>query len=207
MPDTANSLTDQYTAQVTADIERVSKEREQVRSEISALQQRLETLEADHQQLLKLQVTLTGEPVATVQPSPSDAAVEPEADKKPDAKVPRPRSSQPPAPARAGRRGTKAARGEVTWGEIVSSYLAGQQGPQSVAEITNGVSAAHPARTVQATVVRNTLEALVARGKAQRSKQGRSVNYSVTRERDGAGRPGQKQASVASPEEGDATLS
>ncbi|WP_424886956.1 hypothetical protein [Streptomyces sp. XH2] len=194
MPDIATSLTDQYAARVTADIERVSKEREQVRAEISALQQRLETLESDHQQLLKLQATLTGEPVAAVEPSPSAAAAEPEAGGKAGAKVPRPRSSQPPARARADRRGKKAAQREATWGEVLLSYLAAQQGPQSVAEITNGVSAAHPARTVQATVVRNTLEALVARGKVQRSKQARSVAYSMAPQQDGTARPEQKQA-------------
>ncbi|MEU8547650.1 hypothetical protein AB0C81_11705 [Streptomyces roseoverticillatus] len=196
MPDIATSLTDQYAARVTADIERVSQEREQVRTEISTLQQRLETLESDHQQLLKLQATLTGEPVAAVEPSPAATTAEPEAGKKTGAKVPRPRSSQPPARAQADRRGKKAARGEATWGEILLSYLAEQQGPQSVAEITNGVSAAHPARTVQATVVRNTLEALVARGKVQRSKQARSVAYSVAGRQDGVGQAEQKQADV-----------
>ncbi|PSJ30605.1 hypothetical protein B7P34_00935 [Streptosporangium nondiastaticum] len=202
MPDIATSLTDQYAARVTADIERVSQEREQVRAEISALQQRLGTLESDHQQLLKLRATLTGEPVApvaAVEPSPSGTAAEPEeAGKKAGAKVPRPRSSQPPARARADRRGKKAAPGEATWGEVLLSYLAEQQGPQSVAEITNGVSAAHPARTVQATVVRNTLEALVARGKVQRSKQARSVAYSMAPRQGGAAQPEQKQEDVKS---------
>ncbi|MFF4219271.1 hypothetical protein [Streptomyces nondiastaticus] len=205
MPDIATSLTDQYAARVTADIERVSQEREQVRAEISALQQRLGTLESDHQQLLKLRATLTGEPVAAVaavaavEPSPSGTAAEPEeAGKKAGAKVPRPRSSQPPARARADRRGKKAAQGEATWGEVLLSYLAEQQGPQSVAEITNGVSAAHPARTVQATVVRNTLEALVARGKVQRSKQARSVAYSMAPQQGGAAQPEQKQEDVKS---------
>ncbi|MGK5543864.1 hypothetical protein ACSNOH_03860 [Streptomyces sp. URMC 127] len=196
MPDIATSLTDQYTARVTADIERVAQEREQVRTEISALQKRLETLEADHRQLLKLRTTLTGEPAAATQPSPADSADEPETSRKAGAKVPRPRTSQPPARARADRRATKkAGRGEATWGEILLSYLAGQQGPQSVAEITNGVSAAHPARTVQGAVVRNTLEALVARGKVQRGKQGRSVTYVLTQQQDGAvGRPESKSA-------------
>ncbi|MEX2981270.1 hypothetical protein [Streptomyces sp. C36] len=200
MPDTATSLKDQYTAQVSADIERVSQEREQVRAEISVLQQRLETLEADHQQLLQLRATLTGEPVATAQSSSGGTAAEPEAGRNTGAKVPRPRSSQPPARGRAHRRGTQAGRGEATWGEIALSYLTGQQGPQSVAEITHGVSTAHPARTVQATVVRNTLEALVARGKVQRSKQARSVTYSVARRQDGAARPGQEPADVEASE-------
>ncbi|MEU8550919.1 BlaI/MecI/CopY family transcriptional regulator [Streptomyces roseoverticillatus] len=161
-------------------MERVSQEREQVRAEIAALQQRLEVLEADHQQLLKLQATLTGEPVAAERPPLSITTDDVEAGPKTSARVPRPRSAKAPASARAGRRGAKkTGRGEPTWGEILLSYLEGQQQPLSVAEITNGVSAAHLARTVQATAVRTTLEGLVARGKVQRSKQGRSVAYSL----------------------------
>ncbi|MFF7727085.1 hypothetical protein [Streptomyces sp. NPDC008001] len=200
MADTATSLTDQYTAQVAADIERVSQEREQVRAEISALQERLETLEADHQQLLKLQATLTGQLAATAQPSAGGTAAEPEAGRNTGAKVPRPRTSQSPEGGRSPRRGTKAGRRDTTWGEIVLAYLAGQQGPQSVAEIAHGVSTADPARTVQATVVRNTLEALVARGKVQRSKQARSVAYSVAGQKEGTARSKQKQADVEPPE-------
>ncbi|MGK5728578.1 hypothetical protein [Streptomyces sp. URMC 124] len=250
MSDIATSLKDQYTAQVTADIERVSQEREHVRTEISALQQRLETLEADHRQLLQLRATLTGEPAAAAQrPAPEGAAAqpkssaskagEPRADERKTgeskagqskagesktgdsktgdsktgdsktgdskagerktgekagagAKVPRPRSSQPAARARVERRGAKAGRGEVTWGELLLSYLAGEQEPKSVAEITHGVSTAHPARTVQAAVVRNTLEALVAQDKVQRRKQARSVTYSVV---------GQQQEAAAEPSE------
>ncbi|MFI9311037.1 hypothetical protein [Streptomyces triculaminicus] len=190
MPDTAASLTDQYTAQVTTDIERVTQEREQVRAEISGLEQRLKTLEADHQQLLKLQASLTGEPAAMAPPSPGGAV-----GKEPGVEVPRPRSSQPAAHAGARRRGTTAGRGEATWGEIILAYLAGQQGPpQPVADIAHGVSSAHPERTVQEPVVRNTLESLVAKGKVQRRKQARSVTYSAARQEDGADRPEQKQA-------------
>ncbi|MEU1375471.1 hypothetical protein ABZ442_17680 [Streptomyces triculaminicus] len=189
MPDSAASLTDQYTAQVTADIERVTQEREQVLTEISELQQRLKTLEADHQQLLKLRATLTGEPTAMAPLSPGGTD-----GRNVGAEVPQPRSPQSAAQAQARHRGTTAGRGEATWGEIILAYLAGQQGPQPVADIADGVSSAHPARTVKATVVRNTLEALVAQGKVQRRKQARSVAYSAARQQDGADRPEQKQA-------------
>ncbi|MFI9311383.1 hypothetical protein [Streptomyces triculaminicus] len=196
MPDTATSLKDQYTAQVNADIERVSQEREHVRAEISALQQRLEALEADQQQLLSLQAMLVNASATKAVTPPAGMAEGPKANRNTGTKVPSPRSPQPVAPARARRRGTKAGRGEATWGEIVLSYLAGQKEPQSVADITQGVSAAHPARTVQATVVRNTLEALVAQDKVQRRKQARSVTYSMTRQRGQVGQPGQEQEAV-----------
>ncbi|MFI9307149.1 BlaI/MecI/CopY family transcriptional regulator [Streptomyces triculaminicus] len=189
MPDTAASLTDQYKAQVTTDIKRVTQEREQVRAEILDLQQRLKTLEADHQQLLKLQVALTREPAAPVPPSPGGTT-----GRDLGTEVPRPRSPQTASRAQARHRGATAGRGETTWGEIILAYLAGQQEPQPVVDIVDGVSSAHPARTVKATVVRNTLEALVAKGRVQRRKQARSVTYSAARRQDGADRREQKQA-------------
>ncbi|WP_144440689.1 hypothetical protein [Streptomyces roseifaciens] len=114
------------------------------------------------------------------------------------AKFPRPHASQAPTRARAAHHEVEGGRAEATWGEIVLSYLAGQQGPQSVAEITNGVGAAHPERTVQATVSRSTLEGLVARGKVQRAKQKGSVTYSMVAHEGAAEQAGQEQAPAES---------
>ncbi|WP_058043832.1 hypothetical protein [Streptomyces roseifaciens] len=195
MSDTATSLTDQYTAQITADIARVSEEREKVREEIAGLQQRLETLEADHRQLLQMQSALTSAPATVVEVSSGRPG-----GRKKSVKVPRPRASQAPARARAARPEVKVGRTEATWGEIVLSYLTGQQGPQSVAEITNGVIAAHPARKVQATVLRNTLEGLVARGRVQRAKQKGSVTYSMVAHEGAAEQAGPEQVPAGSSE-------
>ncbi|WP_432058442.1 hypothetical protein [Streptomyces sp. bgisy022] len=63
--------------------------------------------------------------------------------------------------------------------ELVQTHLAGQQEPRSAAEIAEALAAARPGRTVKTTVVRSTLEGLVARNRAQRSKQGASVFYSA----------------------------
>lgn len=46
----------------------------------------------------------------------------------------------------------KAGRGETIWSQVLLSYLDGQEESQSVSEITLGVSAARPERTVKATV-------------------------------------------------------
>ncbi|MFD1659021.1 hypothetical protein ACFSL4_12580 [Streptomyces caeni] len=63
--------------------------------------------------------------------------------------------------------------------ELVRRHLAEQGEPRSTAEITAALGEAHPERGVKPTVVRTTLEGLVARNQAQRSKQGTSVFYTV----------------------------
>ncbi|MEU3948780.1 hypothetical protein [Streptomyces sp. NPDC029526] len=83
-------------------------------------------------------------------------------------------------------KGTKAAADGPKLVELVQEHLAGQQEPRSAAEIAEALAAARPGRTVKTTVVRSTLEGLVARNRAQRSKQGSSVFYSAPE----AGAPG-----------------
>ncbi|MFF7098094.1 hypothetical protein ACFY9A_37770 [Streptomyces rubradiris] len=61
--------------------------------------------------------------------------------------------------------------------DLVRNHLTGTNEPRSAAEITTALGQAHPQRGVKATVVRNTLENLVARCQAERSKQGSAVFY------------------------------
>jgi hypothetical protein len=63
--------------------------------------------------------------------------------------------------------------------DLVRNHLTGTNEPRSAAEITTALGQAHPQRGVKATVVRNTLENLVARGQAERSKQGSAVFYTA----------------------------
>ncbi|MFC8310322.1 hypothetical protein ACFUMJ_10495 [Streptomyces olivaceus] len=63
--------------------------------------------------------------------------------------------------------------------ELVRHHLVGQSEPRSAAEVTTALGETHPERTVKTTVVRTTLEGLVARNQAQRSKQGTSVYYTA----------------------------
>lgn len=63
--------------------------------------------------------------------------------------------------------------------DLVRGHLAEQGEPRSAAEIAEALGAAHPGRAVKTTVVRSTLEGLVARNRARRSKQGTSVFYSA----------------------------
>ncbi|GAA2516420.1 gamma-butyrolactone-binding regulator SlbR [Streptomyces levis] len=68
---------------------------------------------------------------------------------------------------------------EPTLVELIRRHLAEQKEPRSAAEISTALGQAHPERGVSAKVVRVTLEGLVAKSQAERSKQGRSVFYSA----------------------------
>ncbi|MFD7687109.1 hypothetical protein [Streptomyces sp. NPDC059781] len=63
--------------------------------------------------------------------------------------------------------------------DLVRRHLGEQSEPRSAAEIAGALEQAHPGRAVKTTVVRSTLEGLVARNQAQRTKQGSSVFYTT----------------------------
>lgn len=73
--------------------------------------------------------------------------------------------------------GSKSA--EPTLVELIRRHLAAQKEPRSAAEISTALGQAHPHRDIAAKVVRVTLEGLVAKSQAERSKQGRSVFYTA----------------------------
>ncbi|MFF4983887.1 hypothetical protein ACFY3O_28050 [Streptomyces sp. NPDC001046] len=71
-----------------------------------------------------------------------------------------------------------AAKGsQPTLVELIRRHLAEQKEPRSAAEISAALGQARPGRAASPKVVRITLEGLVARSQAERSKQGRSVFY------------------------------
>ncbi|MFI8092228.1 hypothetical protein ACIF9R_28550 [Streptomyces sp. NPDC086080] len=63
--------------------------------------------------------------------------------------------------------------------ELVRLHLSERSEPRSAAEVADALGKAHPERTIRTTVVRSTLEGLVARNQAQRTKQGSSVFYTT----------------------------
>ncbi|MEV0257340.1 hypothetical protein AB0H82_24185 [Streptomyces sp. NPDC050732] len=79
--------------------------------------------------------------------------------------------------------------------ELIRGHLAAQSEPRSAAEIATALGQAHPQRSVKTTVVRTTLEGLVAKSQVQRSKQGSSVFYTA------ASAPVPEQAAPAQGEE------
>ncbi|MFG2881778.1 BlaI/MecI/CopY family transcriptional regulator [Streptomyces sp. NPDC048297] len=81
---------------------------------------------------------------------------------------------------------TKAAMKDATKGtqptliHLIHLHLTEQNEPRSAAEVSEALSHAHPDRTIATTVVRTSLETLVAKSLAQRTRQGRSVFYTAT---------------------------
>ncbi|MFF0096624.1 hypothetical protein ACFYSF_42855 [Streptomyces canus] len=174
-------LTSQYSTQVTGDLEINLKEQERLSGEIEALQGQLAALRHDHAVLLNIQQVLGT-------PAPADSPATP-----PGAAVPAPRKKAAASNGRTGTRKSTAPAGKQTGKkapakssaapsgptlvELVREHLAGQREPRSAAEISTELGRQHPERTIKATVVRTTLEGLVARNQAQRTKQGSSVFY------------------------------
>ncbi|MFC7909200.1 hypothetical protein [Streptomyces nigra] len=210
---TVTELTSQYSAQVTADLERNRKEQDRIAGEIEALQGQLAALRHDQAVLENIQRAI-GAPQ-----EPAVTAEEPgtEAEQEAVAAVPAPRAARRtkasgPAQRTKPTRPAKRAKGKAaattnrkrsgakkatkstaetadaassstpstpSLVELVRDHLAAHEEPRSAAEITSALAEQHPERGVKATVVRSTLEGLVARNQAHRSKQGRSVFYTV----------------------------
>ena len=185
----ATGLTSQYIAQVAGDLESNFKEQERIGAEIAALEQQLTALQQDHSVLVNIQQALgvTHEPKEPSATADSAAASSPQqrteaappskrrarkttavretTAKKPDAHKPTPKTS------------TTAARPTLV--ELIRRHLAEQNEPRSAAEISTALGQAHPERNIKTKVVRVTLEGLVAKSQAQRSKQGASVFYTA----------------------------
>ncbi|MFJ9104422.1 hypothetical protein ACIRJM_38840 [Streptomyces sp. NPDC102405] len=174
-------LTSQYGNQVAGDLERNLKEQERLSGEIEALQGQLAALRQDHTVLLNIQQVL-GTPTAADSPTTPPGAVVPAPRKKAAVSDKRTgtRKSTAPAGKRTGKKAAakaSAVRSETTLVDLVREHLSGQREPRSAAEISTALGRQHPERTIKAAVVRTTLEGLVARNQAQRTKQGSSVFY------------------------------
>ncbi|MBK3640997.1 hypothetical protein [Streptomyces sp. MBT33] len=189
-------LTSQYSTQVAGDLERNLKEQERVQGEIEALQATLSALQQDQTVLVNIQQAL-GVPAAPVEP---ELKPEPEPEPEAVAAVPAPRKrktaaapaagkqaragkSSAPARKRAGKKAAAASPAAQSPStklvDLVRDHLAGLNEPRSAAEIATSLEQQHPERDFKAKIVRLTLEGLVAKNQAQRTKQGRSVFYTT----------------------------
>lgn len=242
-PSETTDLKSQYTAQVSADLERNAKEQERLRQEIDALQDQLRSLQQDRSVLANMQQALgvvapgpavepAAEPVSVTeevaapsvprQKTATTTATAPTAGKRTRAKkAPAPQSgkqakkpaatkpkSQPRAQARTQAKAAtadaapaKAAtatataksstakattakpapakKTQPTLVELIRRHLTEQSEPRSAAEVATALTQAHPDRRIQTNVVRTTLESLVAKSNAQRTRQGSSVYYTA----------------------------
>ncbi|MFI6341119.1 hypothetical protein [Streptomyces sp. NPDC050535] len=184
----ATELKAQYAAQVAADLERNTKEQERISTEVAVLQKQLASLQSNQVMLANLQQTLGAE-------SPAATSAEPAGSAAATAPVPRQalvrktksRNAAALKPAEtAARNGTKAPTAaavtkQPTLVELIRRHLGLQSEPRSAAEITTGLTQAHPDRDIKSKVVRVTVEGLVAKGSVQRAKQGNSVFYTTSK--------------------------
>ncbi|MGW7382696.1 hypothetical protein [Streptomyces sp. NPDC054794] len=195
----ATELASQYINQVTSDLERNVKEQERIGAEIAALQEQLGVLQRDHSVLVNVQEALgiaamphsaeksstppTAEKAAprTAEKSTEKGSVPAQKRRKP-AKAPAKTTSKTPAKKRT-RTPVAAPKAptsdQPTLVELVRAYLVDQREPRSSAEVATALGQIHPDRGVKTTVVRTTLENLVARNQAHRTKQGTSVFYTA----------------------------
>ncbi|MGA6222031.1 hypothetical protein ACPESV_17085 [Streptomyces umbrinus] len=184
-PTPATELTSQYSAQVAGDLERNAKEQERIGAEIEALQEQLGALQHDHSVLVSMQQALGGaglaRPDTTAAPSaPEQASAEPKPAKAKKAVATgtkKTASKKTAAKASSAKAATTAATPTLV--ELIRTHVEQQSEPRSAAEISSALGQAHPDRNIKTTVVRTTLEGLVAKGHAHRTKQGSSVFYTA----------------------------
>ncbi|MFI6281808.1 hypothetical protein [Streptomyces sp. NPDC050988] len=180
-------LTSQYIAQITGDLERNTKEQQRIGAEVEALQEQLRTLQHDHTVLVNMQQALGGASPAAeadtkaVASMPRQAAAEPKRSgpkKTAAAGAGKPASRKPSAKASSAK--ASEAAGKPSLVDLIRNHLKQQNEPRSAAEISSALTQAHPDRTIKTTVVRTTVEGLVAKSHAHRTKQGSSIFYTAT---------------------------
>ncbi|MFI1035246.1 hypothetical protein [Streptomyces sp. NPDC020951] len=193
MPDNttpATELTSQYSAQVAGDLERNTKEQERIGAEIEALQEQLGALRHDHSVLVNMQQALGGaglaRPDTTTAPSvPERASAEPKPAKAKKAvaadakKTASKKTAAKKTAAKASSATDSTTTAVPTLVELIRTHVEQQSEPRSAAEISSALGQAHPDRNIKTTVVRTTLEGLVAKSHAHRTKQGSSVFYTA----------------------------
>ncbi|MDN3029670.1 hypothetical protein [Streptomyces sp. S.PB5] len=151
----------QYSSQLTSDLERNAQEQDTIRGEIEGLQGRLLALQNDHAVLASMRQALeNGIPTQHAAGSPGGRGAD---------------SGYGPLGGAVGVQ--RRIQNQPTLVSLIRAYLAQQSEPCSAAEVASALSEGHPDRIIKTTVVRTTLEGLVARSTAQRLKQGHSVFY------------------------------
>ncbi|WP_435220281.1 hypothetical protein [Streptomyces sp. Tue6028] len=181
-------LTSQYSAQVAGDLERNLKEQERMVGEIEALQAQLTALQHDHSVLVNVQQAL-GVPAPLAESAPEAAAAVPAPRKKTATAAGtgrKPRAAKKSVDTPRGK-SSKKGGGKTPSApsplpklvDLVREHLADSGEPRSAAEVATALGQQHPERAIKNTVVRTTLEGLVAKNQAQRSKQGSSVFYTA----------------------------
>ncbi|MCX4537437.1 hypothetical protein OHA79_05300 [Streptomyces sp. NBC_00841] len=185
-------LASQYITQVTGDLERNVKEQERINGEIEVLQEQLGALQHDHSVLMSIQEALGGASPAGEADTPAAPTVPRQATAEPQQSKPKKAAATSAKATASKKSASKAASAKAssakapktdskpTLVNLIRGHLEQQSEPRSASEISASLAQAYPDRGVKTTVVRTTLEGLVAKSQAQRTKQGSSVFYIAT---------------------------
>ncbi|MFZ3573634.1 hypothetical protein ACOKM5_42555 [Streptomyces sp. BH097] len=192
-----------YADRIRDDIAHNESELKRISEEISSLQAELGTLEENRALLESMLKSIgSGElpplPVPAPEKAAGKAAAKVPRQKSRDTTAPKParakktresaaapakaaKAAKPAKSAAATKPSAPAAEKTAPQGstlvELIVSQLESETSPRSAAEITSTLQKAHPKREFSTKVVRNTLEALVAKARAERTRQQRSVFY------------------------------
>jgi hypothetical protein len=166
-------LASEYSARIARDLEVNAQEQDRLATEIAALEEQLRAVRENRAVLERLQQALTPQFSA---PAPAPAAADADADT--DAVVPHQRTEPTPNRRAVPKQGPAEPKPSLV--EAVHAYLAEQGEPRSATDVAEAIRAAQPGRTIKTTVIRTTLENLVARNRARRTKRGRAVFYTLS---------------------------
>ncbi|MFH0518650.1 hypothetical protein ACHBTE_15930 [Streptomyces sp. M41] len=186
-PDQSTNLKPRYAARVAEDLERNTAEQERLAGEMAAIHEQLEALRQDHALLVRMQRALGHTDATQGQSAPTGDTRASLPRQAPASTGPSSKSKTGGAKKSAVKKTTPRARAAMTTRDsssptlrdLVVDHLSHNGEPLSALEVTGALATAHPERTVKVTVVRSTLEAMVAKGLVRRSKQGNSVFYSA----------------------------
>ncbi|MFD9119838.1 hypothetical protein ACFU6M_32960 [Streptomyces bottropensis] len=111
--------------------------------------------------------------------------------------APKTATSKSAASKSTASKSTAPKKDQPTLVELIRRHLTEQSEPRSAAEVAAALTQAHPDRRIQTNVVRTTLEGLVAKSNAQRSRQGSSVYYTAPDAPEQSAAPSQAEAEPA----------
>ncbi|MFG2767676.1 hypothetical protein [Streptomyces rubiginosohelvolus] len=173
------SVTADYAQRVAEDLSANQSEQDRVRAELARLQDELVRLEESERVLTKMQDVLGDTSKRTAKASKGRDKTAVPAARRPNSKAAPGKSAAPNGRKKPRKAASAKKPAGPTWLELTNTYLGAQSEPRSAAEVAASLTESHPERDVQVTVVRNALEQGVAQGLLERSKQGRSVFYSL----------------------------
>ncbi|WP_234542153.1 hypothetical protein [Streptomyces shenzhenensis] len=182
-------LASEYSARIAQDLELNAEKQDRLATEIAALEEQLRAVRENRVVLERLQQALTPQATApasgsaTASSSGTDGPAGPaEATDAVAAAVPHQRTES--AAKRRASAKPSPAQTKPSLVEAVHTYLAQQREPVSVTDVAEAIRAAQPGRAIKTTVIRTTLENLVAKNRAWRTKQGRAVSYTLKASRE-----------------------